>query len=104
MRDGKGQSAKAVRHSRPVAILPIAYCRLPIALPPIADSPPPVETCMNDTSPNPGPPTVDPSAIREIAVDVFVIPDHRVPLVPNIGIIGGRDAVLVVDTGMGPAN
>jgi glyoxylase-like metal-dependent hydrolase (beta-lactamase superfamily II) len=33
-----------------------------------------------------------------------VIPDHRVPLVPNIGIVVGDDAVLVVDTGMGPAN
>jgi glyoxylase-like metal-dependent hydrolase (beta-lactamase superfamily II) len=35
---------------------------------------------------------------------VFVVRDRRVPLVPNIGIIAGRDAVLVVDTGMGPAN
>jgi glyoxylase-like metal-dependent hydrolase (beta-lactamase superfamily II) len=61
---------------------------------------------MNDTGPNaaPPPPTVDTSAIAEVARDVFVIRDRRVPLVPNIGIIGGRDAVLVVDTGMGPAN
>jgi glyoxylase-like metal-dependent hydrolase (beta-lactamase superfamily II) len=35
---------------------------------------------------------------------VHVISDRRVPLVPNIGIIGGSDAVLVIDTGMGPAN
>lgn len=61
---------------------------------------------MNDTSPNAGPPppTVDTSAAREIADGVFVIPDRRVPLVPNIGIVGGRDALLVVETGMGPAN
>ena len=29
---------------------------------------------------------------------------NRVPLVPNIGIIVGEEGVLVVDTGMGPAN
>ena len=45
-----------------------------------------------------------PSAIKEIAPGVYVIGDRRVPLVPNIGIILGRDAALVVDTGMGPAN
>src|SRR6202011_5633497 len=66
----------------------------------------PAETSMNETSPDAGPPppTVDTSAIGEISDGVFVIPDHRVPLVPNVGIIAGRDAVLVVDTGMGPAN
>jgi len=61
---------------------------------------------MSDTSPNAGPPApiVDPSAIKEIATGVFVICDRRVPLVPNIGIILGSNAALVVDTGMGPAN
>ena len=49
-------------------------------------------------------PIVDPSAIKEIAPGVFVICDRRVPLVPNIGIILGSNAALVVDTGMGPAN
>jgi glyoxylase-like metal-dependent hydrolase (beta-lactamase superfamily II) len=61
---------------------------------------------MSDASANPGPPppNVDPSAIREIAKDVFVISDRRIPLVPNIGIILGSDSVLVVDTGLGPVN
>ena len=49
-------------------------------------------------------PNVDPTALQEIAPGVHVITDHRVPLVPNIGIILGTDAALVVDTGMGPAN
>ena len=49
-------------------------------------------------------PTVDPTALREIAEGVWVIGDRRVPLVPNIGIILGKQAALVVDTGMGPAN
>ena len=53
-----------------------------------------------------GPPTplVDASEPKEIAAGVFVITDRRVPLVPNIGIILGSDAALVVDTGMGPVN
>ena len=60
---------------------------------------------MNDTSSTAPPaPVVDPTAIKEIATGVFVICDHRVPLVPNIGIILGSHTALVVDTGMGPAN
>jgi len=60
---------------------------------------------MSDTSATaPPPPVVDPGAIKEIAADVYVIGDRRVPLVPNIGIILGRNAAVVVDTGMGPAN
>ena len=49
-------------------------------------------------------PNVDPSSLSEIAKGVFVIGDRRVPLVPNVGFVLGDDAVLVVDTGMGPAN
>jgi glyoxylase-like metal-dependent hydrolase (beta-lactamase superfamily II) len=49
-------------------------------------------------------PTVLVDGITEIAPDVWVIPDRRVPLVPNVGVIAGKDAVLVVDTAMGHAN
>lgn len=49
-------------------------------------------------------PIVQVDSIRDVAQDLYVIPDLGVPLVPNIGIVGGRDAVLVVDTGMGPRN
>ena len=60
---------------------------------------------MNDSaSAAPPPPDVDPTALKEVSKDVFVITDRRKPLVPNIGIILGEDAALVVDTGMGPAN
>jgi glyoxylase-like metal-dependent hydrolase (beta-lactamase superfamily II) len=41
---------------------------------------------------------------NEIASGVFVLPDRRVNLVPNVGVVLGEDAALVVDTGMGPAN
>ena len=40
----------------------------------------------------------------EIAPGVFVFPDRRVNLVPNVGVVLGDDAALVVDTGMGTAN
>lgn len=61
---------------------------------------------MSDAPSNSGPPApdVDPGALKEIAAGVFVIVDRRIPLVPNIGIILGQNAALVVDTGMGPVN
>ena len=49
-------------------------------------------------------PIVDPTALAEIAPGIHVISDRRVPLVPNIGIVLGNDAALVIDTGMGPEN
>ena len=49
-------------------------------------------------------PLVPSGKTRDIAEHVYVIPDQRVNLVPNIGIIVGRDGVLVIDTGMGPKN
>jgi glyoxylase-like metal-dependent hydrolase (beta-lactamase superfamily II) len=59
---------------------------------------------VSEEAPNPPAPEVDASPIEEIAEGVWVIPDRRVPLVPNIGIVVGDDAVLVVDSGMGPRN
>src|SRR5215470_17803605 len=40
----------------------------------------------------------------EVSDGVFVIPDNRVPLVPNVGLVVGDQAALVVDTGLGPRN
>lgn len=40
----------------------------------------------------------------EIANGVYVIPDRHTPLAPNVGVIVGDRAALVVDTGMGPEN
>ncbi len=53
---------------------------------------------------DPRPPTVDTSHPQEISPGVWVIHDHRIWLVPNIGIIIGKDAALVIDCGLGPAN
>jgi glyoxylase-like metal-dependent hydrolase (beta-lactamase superfamily II) len=49
-------------------------------------------------------PVVEVAGAEEIGRDLVVIPDRRVPLVPNIGVIGGTEAILVVDTGLGPRN
>ncbi|QBD77829.1 MBL fold metallo-hydrolase [Ktedonosporobacter rubrisoli] len=50
------------------------------------------------------PPLIQAELAREIAPGVMVIPDQHSDLVPNIGIISGTDAVLVVDSGLGIAN
>jgi glyoxylase-like metal-dependent hydrolase (beta-lactamase superfamily II) len=57
---------------------------------------------VTDVQPTPTP-LVEGEA-TQISDTVFVIRDRRVPLVPNIGIVVGADAVLVVDTGMGREN
>ncbi|MGH9028099.1 MAG: MBL fold metallo-hydrolase [Acidimicrobiales bacterium] len=49
-------------------------------------------------------PSVDAALVAEVADGVHVVPDRRVNLVPNIGIVVGEDSALVVDTGMGPRN
>lgn len=50
------------------------------------------------------PPLVQPALAREIAPGVMVIPDQSINLVPNIGIVIGTDAVLVVESGLGREN
>jgi len=49
-------------------------------------------------------PMVREGATVKITPHVYVIPDDNVPLVPNVGIIVGSRATLVVDTGLGPKN
>jgi glyoxylase-like metal-dependent hydrolase (beta-lactamase superfamily II) len=51
--------------------------------------------------PAPALPVVDARFPAEVAPGVFILPDKRIPLVPNIGIIVGRDQALVVDCGLG---
>ena len=50
------------------------------------------------------PPLVRENATEKISDHVYVIPDNNVGMVPNIGIIVGDRATLVVDTGLGARN
>jgi glyoxylase-like metal-dependent hydrolase (beta-lactamase superfamily II) len=47
-------------------------------------------------------PVVEITGVTEVARDLVVVPNRRIDLVPNIGVIGGTRSVLVVDTGLGP--
>ena len=40
----------------------------------------------------------------ELADGIYVIPDRRIDLVPNIGIVVGTESALVIDSGLGPRN
>jgi glyoxylase-like metal-dependent hydrolase (beta-lactamase superfamily II) len=50
------------------------------------------------------PPLVRAGATVKVSPHVFVIPDDSVPMVPNVGIVVGGRATLVVDTGLGARN
>lgn len=50
------------------------------------------------------PPLVQPALAREITPGVMVIPDQSIDLVPNVGIVIGTDATLIVDCGLGIEN
>lgn len=49
-------------------------------------------------------PLVREGATEKLGEHVYVIPDFSTPLVPNVGIVVGSRATLVVDTGLGARN
>ena len=50
------------------------------------------------------PPVIADVPPQQVGDGVYVIPDGRVPLVPNVGVVAGEREALVIDTGMGPRN
>jgi glyoxylase-like metal-dependent hydrolase (beta-lactamase superfamily II) len=54
--------------------------------------------------PQPPPPYVQKGKTVKVAEHIWMIPDGRVNLVPNVGIVVGSKATLVVDSGMGLRN
>lgn len=77
------------------AVVPFEAARAQTTTPPAAPADPFISF---QTRP---PPVVDARFPAEMAPGVFVLPDKRIPLNPNIGIVVGRESVLVVDCGMG---
>ena len=52
----------------------------------------------------PAPPLIREGATVKLTDHVWAIPDFNVGLVPNVGIVVGSRATLIVDTGLGPRN
>ena len=50
------------------------------------------------------PPMIKQDAARKVAEHTFVILDDNVGMVPNVGIVVGERATLIVDTGLGERN
>lgn len=55
-------------------------------------------------APPAAPPLIKEGITTKVAAHTFVIPDGNVGLVPNVGIVVGTRATLVIDTGLGPKN
>ena len=72
-----------------------ALLALAVVAPPLAAQTPPSAL---------PPPLIKPEGLRQVSAHVHVIPDDSVPMVPNVGIVVGARAALVVDTGLGPRN
>jgi glyoxylase-like metal-dependent hydrolase (beta-lactamase superfamily II) len=53
---------------------------------------------------SPVPPLIREGVTEKISTHVYEIPDNGVSLVPNVGIVVGSKATLVIDTGLGARN
>lgn len=54
--------------------------------------------------PSPPQPLIKQDTARKVSEHVYVILDDNVGFVPNVGIVVGEDATLIVDTGLGERN
>lgn len=91
-----------VRHAARAKLVLVFICGFLVAIHPLAGKS--QETAPmghNQTQP---PPLVQENKTIKVSEHVYAIPDGRVNLVPNIGIIVGNKATLIVDAGMGPRN
>jgi glyoxylase-like metal-dependent hydrolase (beta-lactamase superfamily II) len=83
-----------IRHSIRIAPLVLAAACWVVTIPTSAQQP---------AAPVPDP-LVKENATVKLAPRTYVIPDGNVPLVPNVGIVVGTRATLVIDPGLGRRN
>ena len=89
----------SARRSGVVAAAVLASATLAAQAPPApAGGPAPAQAT------SPVPPLVREGVTDKISAHVYVIPDDGVSLVPNVGIVVGSKATLVIDTGLGTRN
>jgi len=87
------------RRAHPLSVASGRLTRLlVVALMPIV-----VATLVAQRGPAPDPLVKEGTAVK-VAPHTYVIPDDNVPLVPNVGIVVGSRAALVVDPGLGRRN
>ena len=87
----------------------LAHFSIPVLLGALCVAAPAVTIGAQETAPlghnqSQPAPLVQENKTIKVSEHVYVIPDGRVNLVPNIGMIVGSRATLVVDAGMGPRN
>lgn len=75
-----------------------------IPVPAQTPAPPPSGGPASAQANSPVPPLVREGVTDKISAHVHVIPDDGVSLVPNVGIVVGSKATLVIDTGLGTRN
>jgi glyoxylase-like metal-dependent hydrolase (beta-lactamase superfamily II) len=85
----RSQGAGAPRRAVRAAALALAVLSVPAAAQAPAHAPAPL---------------VKPGTTVKLSPHVYVIPDQHVPMVPNVGIVVGKRATLVIDPGMGRRN
>ena len=81
-----------------------AFCVFSAAASPAGAAKQPQETAPLGHNQSQPVPLVQENKTLKVSEHVYAIPDGRVNLVPNIGIIVGSRATLIVDAGMGPKN
>jgi molybdate transport system substrate-binding protein len=83
----------------------LAFLASPAAVPAIRKSGLEPVVSISAAQPGPGPdPLVKENATVKVAAHTYVIPDGNVPAVPNVGIVVGSRATLVIDPGLGLTN